>query len=115
MLLASHRQRTFQPTRFDIRLLEYKLTGITEDLSHIHTIADAPLSLTVDRKRTFKTGTQIAIAVLQRTETIAIGVQPQRIVIATTHRCLGLHTISQTVNQPDASFCIRIYRGEYAG
>ena len=98
LLLATDRQHALQPAYLGIGLLYDHRTGKACSHSHIQAIANAPAALVVNTQWTLHGTTKITVAALQRTQTKAVGIEPQGC-FATRQRGLHLHLVVQTVQQ----------------
>ena len=83
IFLGTDSQRSLEPACLHKSLLHNKFTGESCGHCHVETIADAPFPAIVERQRTFDGTTQITIRILQRTETVFVGMEPQRVMVAT--------------------------------
>ena len=96
--LCTHRQHTMQPTHLTKRLLHHQPTGVVMGNGHIQTIAEAPVAQRVLCQGANQTPTQIAIRALQRTQSVFVGIQPERR-LAIRQRGLCLQLIFQSFQQ----------------
>ena len=99
IFLGTDSQRSLEPASLHKSLLHNKFTGESCGHCHVEAIADAPFPAIVERQRTFDGTTQITIRILQRTETVFVGMEPQRVMVATRDGTLKLCSIGETVEQ----------------
>ena len=78
ILLGTDTQHTMQPASFHKSLLNYYITRIMNRCCHIQAISDAPATGRICTQRTDDTTTEIPIILLQRTESMLIGIEPKR-------------------------------------
>ena len=97
-LLGTHRQHTMQPTHLTKRLLHHQPTGVVMGNGHIQSIAEAPMAQRVLGQGANQTPTQIAIRALQRTQSVLVGIQPERR-LTIRQRGLCLQLIFQSFQQ----------------
>ena len=98
ILLGTHGEHAMQPTPLDEGLLHNDLAGIVDRYGNIYTIAHAPSAGRVVAERTDDLPAHIAIALVERRESILVGIEPQRRG-AMRQRPLGLHPIGDLATQ----------------
>ena len=92
ILLGANAQHAMEPTSLHEGLLHHHMTGVMERHSHIHPIADAPPAGGIGIERTNRATTEITIGLLQRTESVLVGIEPERS-LALGERALHLHVV----------------------
>ena len=98
ILLGTDTQHTMQPASFHKSLLNHHITRIMNRCCYIQTISDAPTTGRICTQRTDDTTTEIPIILLQRTESMLIGIEPKRS-LTLGERTLHLHFVMNVLAQ----------------
>ena len=76
ILFAAHGEHTMQPAHLGVSLLHDGVGAIIDTTHEVEAIAHTPAAGRVCLQRAHHAGTQIAIAAVQRAQTITVGIEP---------------------------------------
>ena len=98
LFLAAYGQHTVQPSQFGISLLDNGFARKMVGSGHVQSVANPPSTGRIGGKRAYQTCPHISVAVLQRAQSVFIGIEPQRCLVL-RYRSLRLQLIGKPLCQ----------------
>ena len=99
-MLAAHGEHTVQPAHLSKGLLDDEMARVVERDGHVEAVAYGPTTGGIGRKRAFEPCSEVAVRLVERTQTVLVGVQPQgccAVADADLCLCLVAKIVGQTL------------------